>query len=101
VATLKTGFGSDGLIYDPSRKLLFVPAPKEATLVVVALTDGKPKIVQRVTSGSGARLGALDPNSGLIYLPSAKLGPPVPPDPYPTVIPGTFKFIVVGEAAEH
>jgi DNA-binding beta-propeller fold protein YncE len=98
VASLKTGLGSDGLIFDPSRKLLFVPAGKSGTLTVIGLgADKTPEVLQTVKTASGARLGALDAKTGRLYLPSAKLGPPVPPDPWPTVVPGTFALLVVGE----
>jgi DNA-binding beta-propeller fold protein YncE len=98
VASLKTGPGSDGLIFDASRKLLFVPAGKAGTLTVVALSaDMAPKVLQTVKTAPSARLGALDEKTGRLYLPSAKLGPPVPPDPWPSVVPGTFTFLVVGE----
>jgi hypothetical protein len=50
---------------------------------------GKPRDQQ------SARLGALDPKTGNVYLPSGKLGPPVPPNPWPTVLPGSFEFLVV------
>lgn len=97
VATLPTGFGSDGLIFDARRKLLFVPAPAENQLSVIQLGSGAPHIVQRLKIGPGARSGAIDPRTGLLYLPSAQLGPPKPPERWPSVIPGTFKFLVVGE----
>ena len=98
VASLKTGLGSDGLIFDPTRKLLFVPAGKAGTLTVITLSaDSAPKVLQTVKTAVSARLGALDAKTGRLYLPSAKLGPPVPPDPWPSVVPGTFVFLVVGE----
>ncbi len=98
VASLKTGFGSDGLIFDASRKLLFVPAGKDGTLTVVSLSEDKPpKVVQTLKTAPSARLGALDTKTGRLYLPSAKLGPPVPPEPWPSVVPGTFTILVVGE----
>jgi len=28
-------------------------------------------------------------------LPAAKFGPPVPPSPYPSVLPGSFEILVV------
>jgi DNA-binding beta-propeller fold protein YncE len=98
VATLKTGKGSDALVLDAARKLLFVPAGKDGTLAVIAL-DAKPapKIVQTVTTAPSARLGALDTKTGRLYLPTAKLGPPKAPDPWPSVVPGTFAILVVGE----
>jgi DNA-binding beta-propeller fold protein YncE len=98
VATIKTGLGSDGLIFDARRKLFFVPAGKTGTLSVIALdAAGKPELRQVVETAPGARLGALDEKTGRIYLPNARRGPPVPPDPWPSVVPGTFAFVVVGE----
>ena len=98
LATLKTGFGSDGLIYDQHRKLLFVPAAKDGTLAVIALSaDKPPALVQSVKTASGARLGALDSKTGRIYLPMAKMGPPIPPDPWPSVVPKTFAILVVAQ----
>jgi len=96
VATLHTGLGSDGLMFDARDKLLFVPAAKHGELTVVRLGAGPPRVVQRLKTGPGARSGAFDPRTGLIYLPSAKLGPPRPPVPWPTVVPGTFRILVVG-----
>jgi YVTN family beta-propeller protein len=98
VASLKTGSGSDGLILDAARKLLFVPAAKEGTLSVIALSaDKAPVMLQTVKTAPSARLGALDTKTGRLYLPTAKLGPPIPPDPWPSVLPKTFAFLVVGE----
>lgn len=96
VARLRTGLGSDGLIWDAARKLLFVPAAKEQMLTVIALTPGGAAVLQRIQTGPGARLGALDPKTGLLYLPSAEFGPPSSPTAWPTVIPGTFRIMVVG-----
>jgi YVTN family beta-propeller protein len=98
VASLATGSGSDGLILDVRRRLLFVPAGKEGTLSVIALgTGGAPTLVQSLKTTPGVRLGALDEKTGRLYLPSARFGPPVPPHPWPSVVPGTFAFLVVGE----
>jgi hypothetical protein len=43
-----------------------------------------------------ARLGQLDAKTGLIYLPVAKEGPPVPPSKFPTPVKGGFGLLVVG-----
>jgi DNA-binding beta-propeller fold protein YncE len=98
VATLSTGKGSDGLIFDPNRKLLFVPAGEAGTLAVIGMSGDKPPtLLQTVKTAASARLGALDSKTGRLYLPVAKLGPPVPPEPWPRVRPGTFAFLVIGE----
>ncbi len=95
IASLHTGLGSDGLILDTARKLLFVPAGRDGTLTVVSLQGTQPKILQKLTTHRGARLGVLDPATSQIYLPSAQLGPPIPPSPYPSVKPGTVQILVV------
>jgi YVTN family beta-propeller protein len=95
VATLKTGAGSDAVILDAARHLVFVPAGRDGTLTVIGLSGGKPTSLQTLPTHKGARLGALDPTTGRVYLPSAQLGPPVPPDPWPSVKPGTVEFLVV------
>ena len=97
VASLKTGKGSDGLIFSAERKLLFVPAGDDGTLTVIQLGDKKPEVLQTVKTEAGARLGALDAKTGRLYLPAAKLGPPVPPNPWPSAVPGSFGFLLVGE----
>jgi DNA-binding beta-propeller fold protein YncE len=95
VATLSTGAGSDGLILDSERKVVFVPAGRDGTLAVISLAGDKPTLIQSLKTQKSARLGALDAKTGNVYLPVGKLGPPVPPNPWPTVVPGTFEFLVV------
>ncbi|MGH3261736.1 MAG: YncE family protein, partial [Trebonia sp.] len=51
VASLRTGPGSDGLIWDAARKLLFVPSPKDEQLTTVALTPSGATVVQRIKTG--------------------------------------------------
>ncbi|HLQ14033.1 MAG TPA: hypothetical protein VK130_12430 [Steroidobacteraceae bacterium] len=58
---------------------------------------GSPRPLQTLKTAPSARLGALDAITGRLYLPTAKLGPPKPPQPWPTVVPGTFAFLVEGE----
>jgi len=88
--------GSDGVLLDAARRLVFVPAGHDGTLTIIGLRAGKPTVVQTLPTHKGARLGALDTATGRVYLPSAQLGPPVPPDPWPSVKAGTFEFLVVG-----
>ena len=102
VANLQTGLGSDGLIFDATRKRLFVPAGREGKLTVIRLSaDKPPEVLQTLTTAPSVRLGALDTKTGRLYLPMAKLGPPVAPNPWPSVLPGTFALLVVGERARH
>jgi YVTN family beta-propeller protein len=97
VGTLKTGAGSDGLLLDSERRTLFVPAGRDGTLTVISLETGKPTLSQTIQTQKSARLGALDARTGNVYLPVGKLGPPVPPDPWPSILPGTFEILVVAK----
>lgn len=99
VATLPIGLGPDAVIHDADRHLAFIPAGMDGVLTVVALRGpGDVAIVQTVKTGHGARLGAVDPKTGAIYLPSAKYSPPVGTS-RPTAIPGSFELLVVTPAA--
>jgi DNA-binding beta-propeller fold protein YncE len=97
VASIQTGLGSDGLIFDAARKLLFVPAGKDGTLTLIALGKGRePCRQQRLKTAPGARLGALDAKTGRLYLPTAEAGPLPPGQRRPSIVPGTFALLVVG-----
>jgi hypothetical protein len=43
----------------------------------------------------GARTGALDPQTGRVYLPAAKFKPPTAAFPFPSAIEGTFVTLVI------
>jgi DNA-binding beta-propeller fold protein YncE len=95
VATLATGKGADGAVYDPDRRLAFVPAGRDGTLAVIAFDRGKGHIAGKTPTQKGARTIALDPRTGRLYLPSAEYR--LSPDGgRPTPVPGSFQIIVVG-----
>jgi DNA-binding beta-propeller fold protein YncE len=95
-ASLTVGKGADALMFDPQRRLVFVPAADSGTLSVIAVRSATDiSVVQTLPTQVGTRLGAVDVSSGRVYLPTAKFGPPVPPSPYPSVVPGTFEILVV------
>jgi DNA-binding beta-propeller fold protein YncE len=95
--TLATGKGADGVAYDPRQKLAFVPAGRAGTLAVIAVSKGRSRIVETVTTQVGARTIGLDERSGRVYLPTSQFGPPVTPGGRPPRIPGTFQVLVVGK----
>ncbi|MBS0410564.1 MAG: YncE family protein [Proteobacteria bacterium] len=95
VGTLATGKGADGAVYDPQRRLAFVPAGRDGTLAVIAFDGGKGHIAGLTPTQKGARTIALDPRTGRLYLPSAEYRL-APDSGRPTPVPGTFQIIVVG-----
>jgi DNA-binding beta-propeller fold protein YncE len=95
-ASLAVAKGADAVMFDPQRRLAFVAGADSGTLSVIAVRGAADvAVVQTVTTQKGTRLGAVDVSSGRVYLPTAKFGPPLPPSPYPSVVPGTFEILVV------
>jgi DNA-binding beta-propeller fold protein YncE len=95
VASIAVGHGADAVMFDAMRRRAFVPSGDDGTLSVIAIRSKSDiALVQTLRTQKGTRLGAVDIDSGRVYLPSAKFGPPKPPIPYPTVLPGTFEFLV-------
>jgi DNA-binding beta-propeller fold protein YncE len=95
VASLAIGKGPDAVIYDERRQLAFIPCSQEGILEVISVKDpAHIAIVQQVPTQAGTRTGALDPQSGRIYLIAAKR------DPNATGgrgarLPGTYEVLVV------
>lgn len=97
IANLTIGGFPDAVIYDPARKVAYIPTALDGKLNVIALAGpSNNTIVERVPTQVGARTGAVDPKTGKIYLPTAEYKLPVPKGQRPTTIPGTFVILVVG-----
>jgi DNA-binding beta-propeller fold protein YncE len=95
VASIPVGRGADAVMFDAKRRRAFVASGDDGALRVIAIRSKSDiAVVQTLRTQIGTRLGAVDIDSGRIYLPSAKFGPPKPPIPYPTVLPGSFEFLV-------
>jgi DNA-binding beta-propeller fold protein YncE len=96
VASLTVSKGADAIMFDSRRHRAFVPGAESGTLSIIAVRSATDiAVIQTLPTQRGTRLGAVDSATGRIYLPAAKLGPPVPPNPYPSVTPGTFAILVV------
>jgi len=95
VATLAIGKFPDAVIYDPVRKLAFIPCALEGVLEVIAVRGPSDvAIIQTVKTQQGARSGAVDPKTGILYLPTAHYALS-PTGGRPTPVPGTFEILVV------
>ena len=83
VASVPIGRGPDAVIYDPVRKMAFVPCGRDGVLEVISLADlGHVAVVQHVQTQAGSRTGTIDPGTGRLYLMASK------PDPNAAVPPG-------------
>jgi hypothetical protein len=93
IASLAIGKGPDAVFVDEGRRLAFIPCGRDGVLEVISLADPKQiAVVQTLTTQIGARTGAVDPKTGVVYLPTATY---TLQGGIPTVTPGTFQVLVV------
>jgi DNA-binding beta-propeller fold protein YncE len=97
--SIPVGRGADAVMFDSKRRRAFVAGGDAGTLSVIAVRSANDvALLQTLPTQIGTRLGAVDTESGRVYLPSAKFGPPKPPIPYPSVLPGSFAILVISPA---
>lgn len=97
LGTLTIGAGPDAVLYDPVRKLAFIPCGRDGVLEVIAVRGPKDiAIVQTAITQIGARTGAVDPGTGTLYLPTAKYEKL--PNGLVNTVPGTYEVLVVTPA---
>jgi len=99
VASIPIGKGPDSVLYDPQRQLAFIPCGRDGVLEVISVADpAHVAKVQELPTHVLVRTGAVDPQSGRLYLMSADPDPSKPPGGggRPTPKSGTFEVLVVG-----
>ncbi len=97
-ASLAIGAGPDQLVYDPSRRLVFIPCGRDGVMDVLAVRGPSDvAVVQTVTTQIGARTGVVDPETGKVYLPTARYVAQAA-GARPAAEPGTFEILVVAPA---
>jgi DNA-binding beta-propeller fold protein YncE len=95
VQMLPIGAGPDTVIWDARHHRFLVPCGESATLSIVNLdSKGTAHVIAPMHTGPNARTAALDPATGRIYLPSARLNPVVKGQPK-TVAPGSFRVLAL------
>ncbi len=102
ITTLPIGDGVDADRFDPETKLAFASCGEGVLTVVKEDSPEKFTVAQNVKTERGARTMALDLKTHLIYLVTAKFGPPPAataqqPRPRPSILPDTFEVLVVGK----
>jgi DNA-binding beta-propeller fold protein YncE len=101
--TLPIGMGVDGAGYDPARGDVFATNADGTLTVIHQDTPDTYHVVGNITTPMGSRNMGLDPISHRIYVAAATFAPPpAPPAGAPagrggraTVVPGTFKLLVI------
>ena len=96
VASLPIGRGPDAVIYDPRRKLAFIPCGGDGVLEVISLADpAHIAVVQHVQTQAGSRTGTVDPATGRLYLMASKPDPAAPPGRGARRLAGSWEVLVV------
>jgi DNA-binding beta-propeller fold protein YncE len=97
VADLPIGGRPDWAGYDARTQTVLIPTGEDGVVNVVDVAAGaKPAVVAKLPGHPGSRSGAIDPQRGDLYLPSADFV--VAPGARPAPAPGSFKILVLGPA---
>jgi DNA-binding beta-propeller fold protein YncE len=97
LATLAICKKPDGVMLDARRRRAFIPCADGAMTVLALSAPQDVKVVATAPTQAGAKTGALDPETGRVYLPTAKFAPPESEGARPKPLPGTFEILVVSE----
>lgn len=104
VTSLGVGKGVDDIEFDPVRHVVFCPSADDGMVSVIAVRDPAHIVLtQRLATDRLARLGALDPATGRLYLVGATPDRAAPRkglpgyghESVPGILPGSFGFLVV------
>jgi WD40 repeat protein len=77
VATIKNGDGVDALGWDPTEKLIYIPAGRDSSVTIIHEdSPDKYSIVATVTTAGGAKTISVDPVKHVAYLFQPTYGPP-------------------------
>ncbi len=97
--TLPVGEGADAVIYDPVTREVFVPSAVDGLLTVLVVNGPKDvQVLEQDLTQIGTRTGAIDPQTGTLYLPTARFGP-INKLGWPEALPRTVELLVMKPAA--
>jgi hypothetical protein len=96
VASIPIGKGPDAVVYDPVREIAFIPCGEDGVLEIISVADPTHvALVQHLPTQVLARTGAVDPQSGRLYLLAAQPDPTKPRRGRPAPKDGSFEMLVV------
>ena len=104
ITTLPIGMGVDGAGYDPATGDVFASNADGSLTVIHQDGPDKYRVVESIPTPTGSRNMGLDPTTHRIYMAAADFGAPAPAPAgaapkgrggRPTVVPGTFKVLVI------
>jgi len=95
VGEIAIGPRPDGAFVDPARRRAYIPSGGDGTLAILDTSGPLPRKVATVQTQRGARTGAVDLESGRVYLPAARYEAPAAPGQRPKLVPGSVEILVV------
>jgi DNA-binding beta-propeller fold protein YncE len=98
VASIPIGLGPDSVIYDPVRQIAFIPCGKDGTLEIISVADpAHIAKIQTLKTQVLARTGAVDRQTGRLYMMAAMPDPskPLGGGGRPTPKDGSFEMLVI------
>jgi YVTN family beta-propeller protein len=102
IATVPIGEGVDGNGFDPGLGLAFSSNGEGTLTVARESSPGKFEVVETVPTQRGARTMAIDPQTHVVYLPTAEFAPPAAgtqsgPRQRPAMVKDSFVVLAVGK----
>jgi YVTN family beta-propeller protein len=102
VTTVPIGDGPDAAAYDPGTHTVFSSNGEDGTVTVVKVEGNDKYVPSTVETKKSARTMALDLKTHKLYLSSGDYGPPPAatpgnPHPWPSIVPGSFKLLVLSQ----
>ena len=100
IKELPIGEGCDGVAFDPGNHHVYSSNGSGTLTVIDEMSADNFKVLENVPTQKSARTLAADPVTHKVYLPAAEFLPQPPEDKgkkRPTIAPGTFRLLVIGE----
>jgi YVTN family beta-propeller protein len=94
VGDIAIGPRPDGAFVDPARHRAYIPSGGDGTLAILDTSGPLPRKVAAVETQRGARTGAVDLESGRVYLPAARYEAAAAGQ-RPKMVPGSVQILVV------
>jgi YVTN family beta-propeller protein len=97
IAKVPIGKGSDAVVFDPKRKLIFSSNGKDGNISVIQEKDAQTYVpLASIKTSISARTLSINPTTGRLYLASADVAPDaVPKNGRMPTIPGSLKLLFI------
>ena len=96
LATLTICAGPDGALLDARRRRLFIPCA-DGQMSLISFVGREARALSTITTGGGAKTGAVDAATGRVYLGAAQFAAPEKAGAKPKALPGTFEILVLSD----